>query len=45
LFGTVAGRVKKMLQVDNAKTIGALREYKESRTDAGFARVIDTLPI
>lgn len=45
LFGTVAGHVKKMLKVDNAKTIGALREYKESRTDAGFARVMDTVPI
>jgi putative serine/threonine protein kinase len=45
LFGTVAGHMRKMLSVDNARTISALREYKESPTDAGFARVVDTLPI
>jgi putative serine/threonine protein kinase len=45
LFGAVAGHMKKMLKVDNAKTIDALREYKEGRTDAGFTRVMDTLPI
>jgi putative serine/threonine protein kinase len=45
LFGAVAGHMKKMLKVDNAKTIGALREYKEGLTDEGFARVMDTLPI
>lgn len=45
LFGAIAGHMKKMLQVDNARTIGALREYKDGRTDAGFARVMEILPI
>ncbi len=45
LFGAIAGFMKKMMQVDNARTIGALREYKEGRTDEGFARVMETLPL
>jgi putative serine/threonine protein kinase len=45
LFGAIAGHMKKMVQVDNARTIDALREYKDGRTDAGFTRVMETLPI
>jgi putative serine/threonine protein kinase len=45
LFGAVASHMRKMLEVDNAKTISALREYKQSRTSASFARVMDTLSI